>query len=676
MFKKFNSSLSMKFIIPTVLILIISLAASGVIAYIQMGRTLNDQMASFAAANLSSIEKTINDNNQFYELTKNQLYKDLASKARAVAVSAGDNPFGLSNEKLAALAKTLEVDEIHISDEKGFIKYSTVGEFVGYDYNSSEQSKAFVSALSDKSFVLVQDPTPRGVDKVLFQYAGVARQDVPGIIQVGVSPKALSDLLNQISLENVINKTSIGKGGYACITDKNGVIRHHQDKANVGKSLKELGIPVDLSKESGELKYNFKGQAKFLKFKKLGDNYLFVMLPQSEFLGPLHDMLINLSIFELIIVLLSILIIVLIVRQTVLLKLKRIVALIDKTASFDLIYDNSFEALLRLTDEIGMMAKATTKMRTAMRGIIGEIRKGSESVMNNSETLAASTNQSAASSEEVSRAVDELAKGASEQAREAQEGSERLMSLAMEIESVVKSAEMLQKYAQGVGDANQEGLRAVAALQNSFKENYQISGQVSTDINELAEKSGSVGHIIDTIASIATQTNLLALNAAIEAARAGEAGKGFAVVAEEIRKLAEQSSSSTKEIGSIIKEIRDGIDSSKHNMDAAGKSFEEMSKKIEETSEKFGSISLSIAKASEQVTNLSEGIGKIDSLKNGVVTSIQEISAISEESAASAQEISASVEEQTSTIVDISNTSDSLKVTAEKLAESVRGFKL
>jgi len=82
--------------------------------------------------------------------------------------------------------------------------------------------------------------------------------------------------------------------------------------------------------------------------------------------------------------------------------------------------------------------------------------------------------------------------------------------------------------------------------------------ETSSKIEELGRSSDAIGRIINVINEIAGQTNLLALNASIEAARAGEHGRGFAVVAGEVRRLAERTSTATKEIDQTVRAIQQG----------------------------------------------------------------------------------------------------------------------
>jgi methyl-accepting chemotaxis protein len=134
-------------------------------------------------------------------------------------------------------------------------------------------------------------------------------------------------------------------------------------------------------------------------------------------------------------------------------------------------------------------------------------------------------------------------------AEQTQQLSGRMEAASEEASSNVKS----------VAAATEEMTASIVEISRQVRESNRIASEavnqaVVTDarINELSKAALRIGDVVNLITTIAEQTNLLALNATIEAARAGESGRGFAVVAQEVKALAAQTASATKEISSQI----------------------------------------------------------------------------------------------------------------------------
>lgn len=172
------------------------------------------------------------------------------SAARSLARAVETDPTVVSNAAAcAALAAELGVDELHVSDGRGVLIASVPSVYVGYDMASSPQSAAFMPAITNRAFEYVQRAMRKGSDGTLCQYAGVARRDAPGIVQVGLRPDCLESAASVANYRHIIKTTRVGRGGYVSISwlkeeDRLGGVRSKTEIRD-GRNGREISLHTD-----------------------------------------------------------------------------------------------------------------------------------------------------------------------------------------------------------------------------------------------------------------------------------------------------------------------------------------------------------------------------------------------------------------------------------------------
>lgn len=327
-------------------------------------------------------------------------------------------------------------------------------------------------------------------------------------------------------------------------------------------------------------------------------------------------------------------------------------------------------------DEFHGLAEATTNMIYKNKKLVQKVSHATSALEESARNVNSTSRIITDYSEQISGAVMGIGESMVQQSRYAQECVELTDSLSGEIQDIGRIMEEVEELVGKTEEMIRTGMSTVQQLGERAEATTTITTEVGESIASLKEESKTINEFVGMINDISEQTNLLSLNASIEAARAGQAGRGFAVVAEEIRKLADDSTSAANEIKKNVTNIALQTRKSVESAEEAQRMVGEQKAAVDNTVVILTQMNQHMTELISKLREIMNRTEQADAERGETVEAVKRISAIIEQTAESAEEVSDVIEQLSGSVKTLGDVSGILEDNMDDLKTEISVFKI
>lgn len=322
-------------------------------------------------------------------------------------------------------------------------------------------------------------------------------------------------------------------------------------------------------------------------------------------------------------------------------------------------------------NEIHRIAIAFNKTVAGWENAISIVNRTVTDVVNMSNSLNEIGEQTTKSTEDITNSIMGISTASQSQTDDTEATSTQMGELSDLLKSVQSHLNDMNIQATNTLKSTDTSSEAMLQVLMNWTEMVQKITGLDEHFNSMDQDIQNIERMLVVIQEISEQTNLLALNASIEAARAGEAGRGFGVVANEIRKLAEQSDQSSKNIDEIISDIQKQSAAMASVLNEAMQESTNTSNLLNDASATNYSVSDEVKELCEDMAQTIRYIEEVDEKKEQVLVATEQITATAQENSANTEQVSANLEEILATMEEFTSHVGTLKMIADELDEEV-----